>query len=205
MDQSYTAYCRSLSRSMHPSATFPVIVIVPPAARVTENAKDEVVPVTAGVGEFFRVHQKAPPPHGHSPENVIVICSVADVLSHAVRTNDALAPTVPGAHFGENTPAWATADVKMTGAVQPTAPAVTARRSRSRRPVTDEGFSADISLTLTPDFDASERSATAVALLPAGVVGAPARSVAVARAAGQRLSRAGGPLEPGVGIEPTTS
>ena len=63
----------------------------------------------------------------------MVMVMVLDVSAHTVWTKLAVAVTVPGAHFAVKTPADANSLVRMTGAVQLTAPAIAARRNTARR------------------------------------------------------------------------
>lgn len=100
---------------------------------VTENARTAVELATVGAGVFFWAHHFLVPPQGHGPVKVIVMVMVDDAPTHAVRTNPAVAVIVPGAHFAVNTPADAVPALRMTGAVQPIAPATAALRRSVRR------------------------------------------------------------------------
>jgi hypothetical protein len=97
------------------------------------NDNDADVDAIAGDGEFFRAHQICAPPHGQGPENVMAICTLVPVPSHAVWAKEFDAVMVPGAHFAVNTPAAAAVLLKMTGATHPTAPAPASFLSNLRR------------------------------------------------------------------------
>ena len=134
IDQLYTAYCRSPSRSVHPSATLPVMVtVVEIAMRMFGTTSVAVAPVTTGAGVFFCVHHNLVPPHGQGPAKLIVMFIVLEFDKQFTCAKVALAVIVPGAHFAVNTPAETGELLTMTGTVQPTAPAVAAFRSRARR------------------------------------------------------------------------
>lgn len=59
------------------------MVIVVPMPMVTGNASVAVVDATCGAGLFFWAHHFLVPPHGHGPENVIVMTMVDDAATHA--------------------------------------------------------------------------------------------------------------------------
>lgn len=71
---------------MHPSATLPLIVMVEKMGIVTENERVDDVPDTVGAGEFFCAHHSLVPPHGHGPENEIVMVMMLVVGRHDTST-----------------------------------------------------------------------------------------------------------------------
>ena len=113
------------------------MLVLPRIGTTTLNTSVDVVVETTGVGVFFLAHHSMVPPHGQAPAKLMVIVIVVLLLVQPVCTNDAVAVIVPGAHLDVNTPADTGELIKMTGAVQPTAPAAAALRSRARRSSVD--------------------------------------------------------------------
>ena len=127
--------CHRLGRCS-PRPTFPVMVIVAKIGMVTTKTSVDVVLATTRPRRVLLGTPQAGATARAGPGKVDRDADVAVVrLRHAVRTKPADAVTVPGAHFAVNTPADTAGLLRMIGAVQPTAPAAAALRSRARRSI----------------------------------------------------------------------